>query len=117
MDALAGTARRGVIMAHRALARRATEFAMLALVSHDSLLTETQHTLAALADIERRFEADRERLEPWAAVSVETQDLWSECKRYYQREREPHIRKLEQLERQMKAHLMCEPQRAERLRS
>jgi hypothetical protein len=117
VDAIAGTTSRDVIMTPRALARRATEFAMLALALHDSLLTKTQQTLAALADIERRFEADRERLEPWAAAGVETQDLWSECKRYYQREREPHIRKLEQLERQMKARLMCDPQRAERLRS
>jgi hypothetical protein len=116
MDAVAGTASRGVIMTPRALARRATDFAMLALASDDRLLAETQQTLVALADIECRFEADRERLEPWAEASVETQDLWAECKRYYQREREPHIRRLEQLERQMKAHLMCE-QHAERLRS
>jgi hypothetical protein len=116
MDAVAGTACRGVIMTPRALARRATDFAMLALAADDNLLAKTQQTVAALADIERRFEADRERLEPWAAVSVETQDLWAECKRYYQREREPHICRLEQLERQMKAHLMCE-QHAERLRS
>lgn len=103
-------------MTPRALARRATNFAMLALTSDDNLLAKTQQTLAAWADIERRFEADRERLEPWAEASAETQDLWTECKRYYQREREPHIRRLEQLERQMKAHLMCE-QHAERLKS
>ena len=104
-------------MTPRALARRATEFAMLALATHDSLRTETQQTLAALADIERRFEADRERLRRWTEASVETQDLWAECERRYQREREPHIHKLQRLERRMKAHLMCDPQRAERLRS
>jgi hypothetical protein len=90
---------------------------MLALVSHESLLAEMQQTLAALADIERRFEADRERLRRWTEASIVTQDLWAERERNYQREREPHIRKLQRLEHRMKAHLICDPQRAERLRS
>lgn len=92
-------------MTPRAIARRATTFARLALASDESLLEEAQLTLAALADVECSFAADRQRVEQTPKQAAEKRRLYAECERRYQQKREPYIRKLEQLECQMKAQL------------
>lgn len=70
--------------------------------SQDDLLYELQTTLAALADVEYRYERDRERLVQRFGPGAVKQPLWTERERRHEAEREPYHRKLEQLQRRIR---------------
>jgi hypothetical protein len=66
----------------------------------DDLLPELQHTLAALAGVEVRYEAAREHLEHESPPV--RQPILVEIEAHYQREREPYLQRLEQLKHQIR---------------
>src|SRR3954467_13594825 len=77
----------------------------LATLAYDELTGDLQHTLAALADIEFAFQSACERLDaqsgPEAGKNRVRQQLEAErCRR-----REPPIRRLDELDRRMKARV------------
>ena len=92
-------------MTPKLLARQIVSAATQVLWSPDNLLGEIQVTLAALADIEYRYERDRERLMQRLGPDAVFQPLWAERERRYEAEREPYRRKLEQLRRRMRRNL------------
>src|SRR4051794_12422989 len=67
----------------------------------DDLLSELQGALAALADIEVLYKADRERLEAWAAPEPIKTQFAAQLEESYQREREPHVQRLTDLHYQI----------------
>ena len=73
--------------------------------SPDDLLGEIQTTLAALADVEYRYERDRERLVQRLGPDAVLQPLWAERERRYDAEREPYRYRLEQLQRRIRRNL------------
>jgi hypothetical protein len=73
--------------------------------SSDDLLHELQITLAALADIECRYERDCERIAQWPNPEATRARLRSEREARRCREREPYLRKLEKMQRRMRARL------------
>jgi len=75
--------------------------------SHDELLAELQTTLAALADIECRYEADREAVGPEVGSDEEKHHLSVACESRYREEREPYLRNLHELQRRMRTQLRC----------
>jgi hypothetical protein len=87
------------------LARRIVSAAAQAFWSQDDLLHELQTTLAALADVEYRYERDRERLVQRFGPDAVKQRLWVEREKRHQAEREPYQRKLEQLQRRVRRGL------------
>ena len=92
-------------MTPKLLARQIVSAATQVLWSPDNLLGEIQVTLAALADIEYRYERDRERLMQRLGPDAVFQPLWAERERRYEAEREPYRRRLEQLQRRMRRNL------------
>jgi hypothetical protein len=79
------------------LARRIVSAATQAFWAQDDLLHELQTTLAALADVEYRYEQDRERLVQRFGPDAVKQHLWAEREKHHEAEREPYRRRLEQL--------------------
>jgi len=92
-------------MTPKFLARRIVSAATQAFWSPDDLLGEIQTTLAALADVEYRYERDRERLVQRLSPDAVLQPLWAERGRRYEAEREPYQRRLERLQRRMRRNL------------
>ena len=84
------------------LARRIVSAATQAFWSQDDLLHELQITFAALADVEYRYERDRERLIQRFGPDAVSEPLWVERERRYEAEREPYRRRLEQLQQRMR---------------
>jgi hypothetical protein len=70
----------------------------------DDLLPDLQQTLAALADVELRYEAVRERLEHEPPGIREP--FLVEIEARYRRERQPYVQRLEQLRRRIRAWIM-----------
>ncbi len=68
----------------------------------DSLLPQLQQALAALADVEVRYETDRESLEQWSGPEAIKNRLAAQLDERYRREREPHVQRLEQLQQQIR---------------
>jgi hypothetical protein len=68
----------------------------------DDLLGEIQATLAALADLECSFEQDQERLRHGSTMDETGQHLQAEREKRHQREREPYVQHLSQLEQRMR---------------
>ena len=93
-------------MRSHALAHRLTTQVKEAFWPSNDLLHELQVTLATLADIECHCERDRERIERWPNPETERVRLRADRERRHSREREPYLRKLERLERRMRARLM-----------
>lgn len=85
-------------MLAQALVRQVTFFATRAFRSDDDVLLELKATLKTLADIACRHEGDRERMEHMFGALKPGDRLWVERERRYEKEREPHLRRLEQLE-------------------
>ncbi|MFD0465119.1 hypothetical protein ACFQY9_28015 [Microvirga aerilata] len=54
--------------------------------------------MAALADLEVRYQVDRERLEAWAGPEAIKQKFAAQLKESYQREREPYVQWLADLQ-------------------
>jgi hypothetical protein len=69
-----------------------------------NLLPELQRTLAALADVELRYEAARERLEQ-SSFGVRRVCL-SELNKHYRQKREPYTERLEQLQQQIRFYIL-----------
>lgn len=63
----------------------------------DELLAELQSTLAAMADIEVRYEMDRERLEACDGPEAMKQKFAIQLEERYQRDREPYVVRLADL--------------------
>ena len=61
-------------------------------------LPRMQSLLAALADIETRYEMERERLEQGSGIEDEKQRLRAELEAVWQRDRVPIVRRLAQLQ-------------------
>src|SRR3712207_3629547 len=67
----------------------------------DDLLPALQSTLAALADVETRYEIARDGLEDWSGPDEVKQHLVAEFEAGWQREREPVVLRLAQLQSHM----------------
>jgi hypothetical protein len=61
------------------------------------LLAELQATLAMLADIEVRYEMDREQLEVWDGPEAIKQKFAAQLNERHQRDREPYVQRLTDL--------------------
>jgi hypothetical protein len=61
--------------------------------------------LAALANIECRYERDCERIAQWPNPEATRARLRSEQEARHRREREPYMRKLDRLQQRMRARL------------
>jgi hypothetical protein len=92
-------------MHSHAFAHRLTTQVKETFGSQDDLLHELQITLAALADIECRYERDCERIAQWPNPEATQARLRSEREARHRREREPYIRKLDRLQQRMRARL------------
>ncbi|QRM34302.1 hypothetical protein [Microvirga sp. VF16] len=88
------------VLTHRIIAAAAQAF-----WCQDDFLHEIQITLAALADVEYRREKDRERLKQRFGPDAVKHRLWVERESRYQADREPYLRKLEQLRRRIRSDL------------
>ncbi|KLK92590.1 hypothetical protein AA309_12840 [Microvirga vignae] len=64
----------------------------------DDLLDELQGALAALADLEVQYETDRERLQAWAGPDAIKRKLAAQLEERHQREREPYVQRLADLQ-------------------
>jgi hypothetical protein len=69
----------------------------------DELLPAMQSTLAALADLDLRFEIERAYLEEWSGPDEVKRRLVAEVEAGWQREREPVVLRLAQLQSHMGA--------------
>jgi hypothetical protein len=65
------------------------------------LLPQLQSTLAALADIEARYQSDQEQLQRWADSEAIQMRFAAQLAQRYQRERNLYVQKLSELQ-----HLM-----------
>jgi hypothetical protein len=70
------------------------------------LTPEMQSTLAALADVEDRFEADRECLAGWMGPEAVRQKLTAHLDARHAREREPLVQRLAELHQRRMASTM-----------
>jgi hypothetical protein len=92
-------------MPRSSLAHRVTTLGTRLLWSPDDLLHETQATLAALAEIEERYESDRERLEQGAGSDAERHRLRAERDSRRRQERAPCLYRLDELQRRIRTCL------------
>jgi hypothetical protein len=63
----------------------------------DDLLCELQTTLAALADLEVRYQVDREQLEACTGPEAIKMRFTAQLEEHHQREREPYVQRLADL--------------------
>jgi hypothetical protein len=82
-------------------ATRATGSSPVSIYPSD-LLPQLPKLPAALADIETRYEMERERLEQGSGTEDEKQRLRAELETVWQRDREPIARRLAQLQSPMR---------------
>ena len=68
----------------------------------EDLLPALQDTLAALADLEVRFEIARDRLEEWSGPEAEKQRHRIELEQLHQQVREPYLQHLAGLQEQIR---------------
>ncbi len=64
----------------------------------NDLTSELQTTLAALADVEVRYEIDRERLEAWDGPDAIKQKFAAQLEQRRQQDREPYVQRLADLQ-------------------
>jgi len=69
----------------------------------DDLLPALQSTLASLADVDVRYEIERDYLEEWCGPDEVKQRLTAALAASWGREREPIVRRLTRLEEQIRA--------------
>jgi hypothetical protein len=69
----------------------------------DDLLPALQSTLASLADLDIRHEIERDYLEEWSGPDEVKQRLMAALEARWQRDREPIVQRLTQLEEQIRA--------------
>jgi hypothetical protein len=75
--------------------------------SSDDLLGEIHTTLAALADLECRYQIDQERLKQGSEMTSARERLTAERASRHHQEREPYIHRLNELEQRMRAQTFC----------
>lgn len=73
----------------------------------DTLLPQLQQALAALANVEIRYEADRESLQAWTGPEAIKDRLIAQLEERYRREREPYVARLEQLQREIRCLILA----------
>ncbi len=73
----------------------------------DDLLGEIQTALAALADLECRYEVDWEQLKLGSESASVRERRCAERESRYHREREPYVHRLSELERRMRTRAFC----------
>ena len=64
----------------------------------DDLLPELQIMLAALADLEVRYEKDREQLTAWEGPKAAKERFAAQLEECHQRDREPYLQRLSDLQ-------------------
>ena len=64
----------------------------------DNLLPELQTMLAALADLEVRYEKDREQLTAWEGPKAAKGRFVAQLEERHQRDREPYVQRLSDLQ-------------------
>jgi hypothetical protein len=64
----------------------------------DDLLPELQTMLAALADLEVRYEKDREQLTAWEGPKAAKGRFAAQLEQRHQRDREPYVQRLSDLQ-------------------
>ena len=67
----------------------------------DTLMGQVQSTLATLADIETRFEVERERLETWDGPSAVKSRFAEQLEAQHRQERDRVVKRLEKLQRRI----------------
>jgi hypothetical protein len=65
----------------------------------DDLLLQLQSTLAALADIELRYQSDQERLQRGTGPEAIKTRFAAQLAERYQRDRTPYVQRLRELQR------------------
>ena len=88
-------------MPRTSVVRQASASAMQCPWYPADLLLHLQSTLAALADIEARYQSDQEQLQAWAGPEAIKMRFAAKLAERYQRERNPYVQKLSELQ-----HLM-----------
>lgn len=73
----------------------------------EDLLPELQRVLAALADLDARYETEREHLEEWSGPEEVKQRLLAELEQKHRATRGPYAMHVAELERQLAALLLC----------
>ncbi|HSP24227.1 MAG TPA: hypothetical protein VLQ65_03550 [Saliniramus sp.] len=90
-------------MSRASAARHAAPADHQASVYPDDLQPALQHALALLADIDFRFEQERQKLAHWTAPESVKERLVDEIDREHQRAREPYVLMLAELHRRIMA--------------
>ena len=67
----------------------------------DDLLPAMQDTLAALADLETRYQSEREKLEAWSGPQAIKEHLVKQLDEHRMQEREGYAHRLAELHRRM----------------
>jgi hypothetical protein len=73
----------------------------------EDLLPELQRVLAALADLDLRYEVERDHLEDWSGPEVVKQQLVAELEQSHTDEREPYAVRLAELKQQIVTRPLC----------
>ncbi len=73
----------------------------------EDLLPELQRVLAALADLDFRYETERDHLDEWSGPEEVKQRLLADLEQKHRATREPHARQVAELERQLAALPLC----------
>jgi hypothetical protein len=94
---------REFVMSRASAARHAAPDHDRASVYPEDLQPALQHALALLADIDFRFEQERQKLAHWTGPESVKEHLADEIDREHQRAREPYVRMLSELHRRIMA--------------
>ena len=73
----------------------------------EDLLPELQRVLSALADLDLRYETERDHLEDWSGPKEVKQRLLAELEQKHRATREPYAMRVAELERQLAAVPLC----------
>ena len=73
----------------------------------EDLLPEVQSVLAALADLEIRYEIERDHLEDWSGPEEVKQQILDDLEQGYRAEREPYAVRLTELKQQIATLPLC----------
>jgi hypothetical protein len=85
-------------MPHSSAAQESLAPLTQAVTYPDDLLPELQIMLAALADLEIRYEKDREQLTAWEGPKAAKGWFAAQLENRHQREREPYVQRLSDLQ-------------------
>ena len=77
------------------------------LTNPEYLLPELQRILAALADLDARYEIEHDHLEEWSGPEEVKQRLLADLEQKHRATREPYAMQVAELERQLAALPLC----------